>query len=207
MSFFRNMDLYKGLILSCALLLLPAGWWIMKLQQGIDTCNKAIATATKANGQLEDIGQLQKKMDTVRKNSQAGGNKEPRVYFEKQILAAALNGDISSDDFTIPGTKEVGGSLNKQQQFKDEELDIQFGKSGSSRTERTFNRKFIFAVLWNCESGAGSGASVWKLRRLQMINATDEKLLASHKAPPPELEDRWQIKELKFARRGPSTRK
>ena len=45
--------------------------------------------------------------------------------------------------------------------------------------------------------------SVWKLRDLQLINATDERMLTQFKTPPPELVDKWSIKSMKFARREP----
>ena len=71
---------------------------------------------------------------------------------------------------------------------------------------------FIDAMLWNCESGAGlTGArtglqSVWRLRQLEIVNATDERKFQRYDTPPPELQDRWYIKQLKFARREPKTK-
>ena len=67
---------------------------------------------------------------------------------------------------------------------------------------------FIYAVLFNIESGASVGRqegqqSVWKLRELQIVNATDERLTSSSKTPPAELKDDWSIKLMKFARREP----
>ncbi|HEU4419553.1 MAG TPA: hypothetical protein VFT55_11485, partial [Planctomycetota bacterium] len=45
--------------------------------------------------------------------------------------------------------------------------------------------------------------SVWKLRELQIVNATDERVTGSNKTPPAVLNDDWSIKLMKFARREP----
>ncbi|GAB4136501.1 MAG: hypothetical protein Fur0037_01100 [Planctomycetota bacterium] len=199
----KSFDLYKGIILGCLVLMPVSGFWIRHLYGRIDACERAVAAATRPGGTLETIGLLQRKMDTVKSNrSVLEQLKDPGLYFDKQIRSSDRSGTISSDDFQIPGTRDVVGGSGKQR-FVDKEQQIIFGKRGSGRNDRSFNRDFIWALIYNCESGAGSGSSIWKLRKLEIVNATDEKTLTSKRTPPPELEDRWTIRDLKFARRQP----
>lgn len=204
MNFFRNMDLYKGLILACLLLLPVGGYWVYTLDKHIDECHRAIAAATRKDGVLEEIGQLERKMDLIKSNrSLLDSLKDPGFYFDKQIRLSDKSGTLSSEDFSVPPIKDVPGRLNKQQKYIDKEQDIVFGKKGTGINDRTFGRDFIWALLYNCESGAGAGTSIWKLRKLDIQNATDDKKLAAYRTPLPELEDKWIIRDLKFARRQP----
>lgn len=207
MDFFKNLDLYKGLILACLLLLPAGGYWVYTLQKQIKECDIAIAAATRTGGVIEQIGELQRKMDTIKSNrTLLESLTNPGFYFDKQIRLSDKSGTISSEDFSIPAIKDVTGTINKQK-FVDKEQDILFGKKGTGTNDRTFGRDFIWALLYNCESGAGTGSSIWKLRKLEIVNATDDKKLNSKRTPPPELEDKWTIRELRFARRQPNVGK
>ena len=84
MNFFRTLDLYKGLILGCLLLLPAAGYWIYSLQKRIEDCNRSIIVSTRAGGTLEQIGQLQRKMDTIKSNRNLlEQTKDPGLYFDE----------------------------------------------------------------------------------------------------------------------------
>jgi len=208
MNLFRELDLYKGLTLGIIILGLPAaGGWAWWLAGRIEVMERAVRDASKENGFLETIGTLQSQMALMSDRMGGESVSNAQTYFEGQILAAG-NGKIGTEDFTIPGIKEQGGRTNKQE-YVDKEVPIEFGgKQG--KHDYFMPRDFLFAVLYNCESGARTGAggkgaplSVWKLRSLQIDNGTDEKLLNTHKTPPPELEDKWLVREMKFARREP----
>ena len=69
------------------------------------------------------------------------------------------------------------------------------------------NRATLQAILFNCESGAKGqnvqAQSIWKLLALSIQNAGVQAVLSSKKTPPPDLEDRWIVKNLDFVRREP----
>jgi hypothetical protein len=111
---------------------------------------------------------------------------------------------ISKNDFSPQPQGDKPGTSGKQR-YIDKEIKIDFGKTAASRRDYKLPRDALYAVLFNCESSAGdAGGSVWKLRRLHIVNASDEKTFSSKKTPPaPELEDNWQVREMMFARREP----
>lgn len=207
MKFFRELDLYKGLILLCLLALPVCGWWCYQTDQSIKECEKAASEATRSGGLLEQIGALQKKVELVVANrySTNDATQSPRIYFEKQLLAAASQ-NLTSTDFQLTDPKEDSaytgpGSRQKAVDFIAEVI--------WKRKDLSLPLAFIYAVLFNCESGARPGGeqvglqSIWKLRELQIVNATNERLTSTFDAPPPELEDKWTIKKMTFARREP----
>ena len=207
MRFLRSLDLYKFIVL-LAVVLLPLGWlWVRSLDESIQLCRKAIADATRPQGFLEEIGNLQKKVEVVVVNrfSTSDAIKNPQVYFQQQILAAGGT-TLKSDDFQLPtDPKEepawMGSSPQKAADFV---ADVTW-----KRNELKVPLAFIYAVLFNCESGARVGGdqsgqqSVWKLRELSIVNATDERATSGNKTPLAELKDDWSIKAMKFARREP----
>jgi len=209
MKFLQSIDLYTGLLIACLVLLPICGWWCMGINAEIVLCQKAVAEATRRGGLLEQIGALQKKVEVV--NGNRGGNNpmNARTYFEGQILAAAAGDALKDTDFSIVGPQEERGITipGTKQKAKDYKVSIQWKPS-----ERRFQMSFIESVLWNCESGAGVSSSanlqsIWKLRKLRFINASGGKELkskwTSHRTPPPELQDVWQIQNLDFVRREP----
>jgi hypothetical protein len=207
-KFLRSLDLYKFIVLLAAVLL-PLGWlWVRNLDESIRLCRQAITEATRSGGMLEQIGNLQKKVEVVGVNrfSLSDAIKNPQVYFQNQILAAGGT-TLKSDDFGLPGDpKEESAFMgaNSQQKASDYVADVTW-----KRNDLKVPMGFIYAVLFNAESGARVGGqeagqqSVWKLRELQIVNATDERLTGSNKTPPAELKDDWSIKLMKFARREP----
>jgi len=209
MGFFRRLDLYKAIILLCLVALPVCGWWCLKLDESIDECKIAIREATRPGGLLEQIGALQKKVELVVQNrhSTSDAIKIPETYFAGQILAAASQ-DLQGNDFGLEPQKEEPATLSGgKQKANDFIVGITW-----KRKDLAVKLAFIYAVIFNCESGNMTGVvragqqSVWKLRDLEIVNATDEKAFNSSSVPPPELEDRWMIKKMAFARREPRAR-
>ena len=206
MRFLRSLDLYKFIVL-LALVLLPLGWWwVRNLDESIRLCRQAITDATKPGGFIEQIGNLQKKVEVVVANRISTSNaiQDPALYFQSQILAAGGT-TLKTVDFGLPSDprEEPAYMANSQQKASDYVAEVTWKKN-----DLKMPMAFIYAVLFNAESGARVGGqeslqSVWKLRELQIVNATDERVTGSNKTPPAELRDEWSIKMMKFARREP----
>jgi hypothetical protein len=201
----KNLDLYKVIVLlSCVLL--PVGYWYCTgIEAEIVACKKAVAEATRQGGTLEQIGGLQKKVELVVQNrlSTSDATNQPRIYFERQILAAAAGQGLNSNDFGLSDPREEPAVLaNQRQRAADYVLTVDW-----KRKDLFVRLSFIYAVLFNCESGAraGGGAtqSIWKLRELELQNATDDRLISGFRTPPAELQDSWTIRKMSFARREP----
>ena len=203
MSFFRSMDLYKAIVLVSLILLPLGGWWVLQLDREIADCKQAIRLAERSGGLLEQIGSLQKQIEVVAKNrlSTSEAIRDPRTYFEGQIMRSARGG-LAANDFSPKSAKEESARLKGRQRAKDFVVDI-----GWSR-ELTVTMDFVYSVLYNCESGARTGEkgppSVWRLRDLSLVNATNERDVSGNKVPVAELKDLWKIKTMKFARREPT---
>lgn len=209
MKLLREMDLYKAIVLVSVVALPLLGWWVHDLDQQIVASRKAIDEATRAGGLLEQIGSLQRKVEVVVQNrlSTSESIKEPRAYFEGQILASAQgSGGLKANDFSPNPPREELFTLPSRQRIADYVVDI-----GWPRKDLVVPMDFVYAVLFNCESGASRmqtqvQQSVWKLRELRLDNATDERIardIQGFKTPPPELADKWSIKQMSFARREP----
>lgn len=203
MKALKNLDLYTVLILLTLVLLPVCGWWCMKTNEAIRLSEKAVDDAQRSGGLLEQIGALQKKIDLVNQNRGGLDLNKPGPYFEGQIMAAANKG-LSVTDFGIEGPKEENVSLaGGKQRAADYIVDVQWKKK-----DQPLKLDFIEAMLWNCESGATQSGvtnlqSIWRLCNLELVNMTEDKVTSQHGEPPPELQDQWQIKTLKFARREP----
>lgn len=204
MSFLRSMDLYKGIVLASLVLLPLGGWWCWKLDESLKSCSAAIEEARRPGGLLEQIGGLKNKVEIVasnRLNTSDTINME-RKYFEGQLLAAG-GGQLKPTDFSITDSKEdpqtVPGSRQKVTDFV---VDVNWPDK-----KLAVQMSLVYAVLFNCESGAtaagGAQQSIWKLRSLTLENMTSERISTATATPPPELEDRWQIRKMQFARREP----
>ena len=153
MSLLRNMDLYKGIVL-VSLLLLPAGWyWSNHLTKQIDLCKKSITAATRQGGYLEEIGKMQKQIELIAQNQLTTSDsiKEPRTYFEGQIMTSGKG--LATNDFTTDGPKQESSGLAGKGQADDFVMSIDWGK------ELKVKMDFVYAVIFNCESGARAGRS------------------------------------------------
>jgi len=205
MSFFREMDLYKLVILVSIVLLPVTFWWVYHSTQEIAVAQKAVADAAKPGGWLERIGKIRGDLDMISHNLASSGEdvKTPETYFETQIVRSA-GGRISTSDFKVTKEKED----RVAQHATDWLAKIDFPRKGNKGLEIT--REILFAVLFNCESGAKGKdvptQSIWKLQQLEVVNATSvaQEKFTSHKAPPSELEDLWSLtRSIYFVRREP----
>jgi len=202
MNFLKTMDLYQGIILFSLVLLPAGGWWVNSLTEEIALCETALRNATKRGGLLEEIGELQKKIEVVAQNQRSTSQAvdEPSQYFQEQIMA--VSNEVRANNFT-PGVAKSSKIKRGKQTFQDFEIDIKWAKSTPPAM-----MDFIYAVIFNCESGARRGLtrgspSVWRLRKLHIQNASAKAWYTGKKTPTPEMEDRWTIRSMKFARREP----
>ena len=205
MSWLKNMDLYKGVILVSLLLLPVVGWWINTLNTEKMKAVKAVEAATRGGGFLEEIGELQRKVEVVevgRVTGNATGQHE--MYFLGQIYQAAEGMDKSA--FSIGAQRsEMANTGSSRQRARDFVVKVDWQKVGGK--EFALPRDLLFAVLFNCESGArgnrtSAAPSVWKLRKLRMQNLT-AKSVNREGTPPQPFEDKWIVNEMSFARREP----
>ncbi|MGE3173942.1 MAG: hypothetical protein AB7O97_15055 [Planctomycetota bacterium] len=207
MSFFQNMDLYKGVILGSVVLLPAAGWWIKTTQDGIDEANRAVIAATRSGGYIEEIGRLEQQLRTVDRNSRAMsvGTGNPDLYFDRQIIISATGNRIDKNQFKINPPREDPAMTGKQP-VTDHIVKIDWLPRGGK--DYAFSMEFLFAVLFNCETGwTGSATqdlpSIWKLYSLKIDNEELQKLAVQQMAPPPQVADQWIVSKMEFARREP----
>lgn len=199
MNLFREMDLYKVIIL-VSLLLLPASLGFVYWVDGeIDVAQRALQAAERRGGEIERIGGVQRQLETVEKNASkdraAGGSHA--VYFEQQIKTSSKD-SLSANDFEISPQSRSGVPGKSAQ---DMIVKISFRREGKTLD---LPRDFIHAMTYNCEAG---GAQIWKLRRLTMRNTDIAKVSRARQAPPRTVADEWEIQTLEFARREPDTRR
>ena len=203
MRFFREMDIYKLIILLSLVLMPVCGWWISGLNDEIMLCTAAKRAATKRGGYLEEIGKLKNQIEVVAQNRRSESIENPSAYFEPRIRAA--DPQLRVDDFSPKQPKADPVTIGRQKAV-DQVVAIDWGR-GSDR--KAVSLSFVYAVVFNCESGArvggpaGGPPSVWRLRHLELANVTTSKILRGYKTPPPEIEDRWHIQRMEFARREP----
>lgn len=206
MNLFRSMDLYKAIVLLSLVLLPVGGWHVMSLDEEIAQCKQAISQAERPGGLLEEIGTLQKKIEVVAQNRRQTTDaiSNSGAYFEGQIMLSGTG--FGKNDFSPKAPREEPAKMTGKQQAMDFVVEIDW-----PRKDLKVPLDFIYNVIFNCESGAvrpgeRGPPSVWRLRELSIVNATNETEVQRHRVPPPELNDTWFIKDMKFARREPRKR-
>ena len=213
MNFLKSMDLYQGIVLLSVVLLPAGGWWVNGLNHEIELCETALDDATRRGGFLEEIGELQKKIEVVAQNRRTTSDAilYPSEYFQEQIIQ--VNPSIKKNDFVPgkPNSRVMGVGGGSKSQAREYEVAIAWGQSGRGRDPFLVQMDFIYAVIFNCESGAKRGLSngspsVWRLRKLNIENEA-KRLWRSNKTPAPEMEDKWLIKSMTFGRREPVAKK
>lgn len=198
---FQEMDLYKVIIILCALSLPLTGWWIYSLSNKIEAGRTSLARATrqgggKDSGDLEAIGTLMQQVEKIRTKQSDTGADAHRVHFQRQILSTEAKG-LKTDDFIIGEIREVSLSSEKA---KDQEVAITFKKDGAAE-KAALPREFLNAMLYNCEF-----QSIWKVRKFKISNKDTGPLYRSQKPPPPESGDEWFLDSLSFSKRVPLTK-
>jgi hypothetical protein len=203
---FQEMDLYKGIVLAALVLLPAAGFWVWTLDKQIQKTRAAANEAVRPDGLLERIGTLQMKINNVVANTSSDGVEQANTYFAGQIMITSGGVGLSENSFKFLPVRTDPVKLSETQSATDHIVAIEFQR------DLILTRDFVQAMLFNCESGArGSGASqararqsIWKLRKFQMTNAGDgAKDFDAKNTPPPELQDKWIVRSLEFARREP----
>ena len=209
MKWLANMDLYKGMILASCVLLPAAGWWIKTSSDGIAAANRAITEATKPGGHIEEIGKLLKQLEVVEANkSTLGKGTDTETYFSGQIFrSVSQQGSLDTNSFKFAPVRDEVVQTSSKQSARDFIVKIDWPPRGGK--DFVFSRDFLFAVLFNCESGARGGnapqvPSIWRLYSLKLTNATVQKESVQQMVPPPETEDRWIVGKMEFARREPN---
>ena len=192
-AIFRDMDLYKGIILASVALLPAVGWWAWSLQERISAGNIAVRKAQGRGGLLQQIGLLQRDMEEVHANKVGGITSDFRTFFQSQIFASSKN-PLGSTDFTI--STEQNRKVSSLRAI-DSEVTIEFKKNG--KDPYALPRDYINALLYNFENAS----KVWRLRHVRIRNESTERLVSQRRPPPPEFGDQWLLEKLVFARRSP----
>ena len=195
-AIFRDMDLYKGIILASLVLLPAAGGWAWWVVGRIEAGEQARMSAERRDGLLHQIGSLQREVEEVQESKiQTGGGPGGghRRVFQGQIFDSSPT-PMRTSDFTI-GTEQ--DRRVSQLRAIDSEVTIEFKRDG--KEPYALPRDYITALLHNFENFS----QVWKLRNLRIRNEEAQRLVGQKKAPPPELVDRWLVERLVMARRRP----
>lgn len=206
MKWLQELDLYKVIIVVSLALLPVVGGWAYYLQQKLEEARAAVTSATKAGGDIEEIGKFQKAVEEQKRSEimQSTSPDNFAVYFQQCIFGDSLSeeakqqGVLQRNEFSI---QEVQGDAAGRN-ARDRLVEIKFKPPGAG--EKLLPRSLLMAILFNCEANS----QIWKLRELNIRNA-DEALRGSgrNKPPPPTLQDVWKVDKLVFASRQPDTRR
>jgi hypothetical protein len=192
---FGNMDLYKGMILGCLLLIPAAGAWVWWLKNRLEVAEKAAAQARKPLGDLQMIGLLQKQIERQAKQAQqVTGTDHYRTYMQGKLVQGGLRIDDAQVQNPLPRTV---GSLRAI----DKEFEVLFGRE---RERLPLTRDYINVAIYNIESQL----PIYKLRELKLVNRIilDQNLRRGDTPPPSELPDEWYVEKMVFASREPMGR-
>ena len=195
-TLFKDMDLYKGIILASAVVLPAGGGGIYWLQQRIDTAESAIRAAERRGGELEAIGQAYKQLKTLARSTRSGGEMaktQPRRFFEQQLVKGV---SLQPTEFSVSFSPGRASPKNT----KDTVAKITFPKTG--KQDLTLTQEQINVAIFNIES---QSRGVWKLFNLSMSNADVQR--RAKEAPKATLADKWVVKSLEFVMREPDKSK
>lgn len=191
MKLFRNMDLYKFVILLSLVLTPAAVGYYFKLQGDIEAGKKALKDAYKTKGHLEQIATFQKEIEGLKASERINKTADPknyRSYFLKQVTDTGYG--IGSTDFQDQASDmPVSGNRTAS----DKVVSLTFKRDNK---DLPVTREFVNAFVFNIEGQA----PIWKLRSLKIANATIAEQ-RGRGAPPAETDDLWLIKEMKFSAR------
>lgn len=196
MSLFRDMDLYKAIILLSVLLLPASVGYLYWVDGRLEVARAARSNALKSKGELERIGEICQNLSTVKSNAgRSDDSVSSALFFERTILATSSDGGIGANNLQIGNERELNVS-------KEKATDIQVRVSiKDGNKDKPLPRNFVSAILYNLEE---SGSQVWKLRELDMVNIEADKFRPrAREAPPKTVEDVWKLPNMTFARRVP----
>jgi hypothetical protein len=200
---FRNMDLYKGIILFSCLATPTAALVGWNMQKSIEAGKTALTAAQSKTGDLVTIGTLQKQVEKQRALMRAEPESDYQTYFVRAVMNSASTG-LARSDFRIgprqtqraPTVPARGGSPGAI----DVMVEIEF-KRATETTKWALPRDFLHAILLRCESG---GSQIWKLRELRVRNSEAHSAAVATKAPPMETADTWIVEKMVFTSREPA---
>ena len=202
----KQLDLYKVIILLSLVLLPAVGYWAYSMDQEIAAGKEALEDARKARGDLEEIGKFQKAIEEQRANrDRRGGLESYDLYFQRQIQTTAprlknINFEIRPPADSTIRKRQGGRGRGQTINAIDSVVNIIFKAEPGSKDRLRLTRGELLPILFNCESQS----KIWKLRELSIHNASEGLGRGGRgKAPPPELEDWWEVKTLKFVSRKP----
>lgn len=189
----QQFDLYKWIIIASLVLMPVAGGWLYWLNGRIEFGRRAIATATRSKGDIENIGQLLQEIDNQVRSAGTASSEDPAVYFDRWI-------NRSSPDLLRTDYNPVLVSANKHRETKsiDKVYKVEFRRDNK---QFALPRKLVEAIVFNIEAYSPA----WRLRSLFLRNeeSGNNQLRIGGKKPPPELPDNWFVDKMEFARREP----
>ena len=94
-ALFKDMDLYKGIILGCLVLIPVAAYFVYWVEGEIEIARRAIAAAERRGGDLTQIGQLRNDLETM---SRLRDSSIPT----SALTQAAIMGVASPRDVPVP---------------------------------------------------------------------------------------------------------
>lgn len=200
-ALFRELDLYKVIILASLVLLPVVGGWAYWLQGELEQARVAAHNATKSGGDLEEIGKFMKAIEEQKGSNlrQQDSQENPRVYFEQCIFGAqrkSAAGGLKRSDFIIDEDQPQRAG----QKAEDRLVKVTFKRGGKEAFP--LPRDFLLAMLFTCEAQS----RIWKVRELDIRNSTVKQRRGSRTAPPAEFADEWVVRKMVFAARRPSVR-
>ena len=203
-ALFKDMDFFKGVILTMLVLSLGLGgtaWWLYRRLGRCETALGAAEDVIPALAQLEK--QIRDLKASERKFQGEVRDDSMRVYLDTILTQYAQIQDRSS--FTIAEGKKTELSLPKMKGIEEQTASIEFNKNKSARERRPMPRSTVWYILFNAEAVA---APKYKLRALEMRAAEDVDGGSSgsgRRHYPETLSDQWYVDKLEFAVRTPKT--
>jgi hypothetical protein len=203
---FRGMDLYKGIIFACLLLMPVVGGWAYWLHERIGVAKSAVAAADRNSrtlsgaGELQKIGWLQQSIANMTRNAvNAEVEQDVGILIDRRMGQTFKGEGLRRNDYTV----RTLTATTKPGEWTDTPVSIEFKRDGKEAFPLT--REQINAFVFNMESGGGTGVSPWKLRSLKLRNADTKDKQSGGKKPPPEISEQWFIDKMVFVKREPDT--
>jgi hypothetical protein len=191
----KQFDLYKWIIIGSLVVMPVAGGWVYWLGQKIAEGERAVAAATRPRtGELATIGRLLAEIQSQAKSAGTQTAEDPAVYFDKEINKAS-GGTLERNAYHIVPVSAVPHRETKS-------LDRLY-KMEFKRHNKAFalGRDLVQAIVYMVEANSPA----WRLRSLRLRNETiaAKQMQSSGIKPPPEIDDKWLVEKMEFARREP----
>jgi hypothetical protein len=196
---FRDMDLFKGVILGSVVVILGLSLWGWRLYDRLQRGERAM-DAAKAD-HIASLATLQKQMQQLKDDQlKIGGqinDDDPTTYFFKVITDY---GKVPRDPYKLK--QEPARTVRTIANAEDREVIVDFNPvQAGGRGKYYLTRNTIWTIVYNVEALSPR----WRLRELRMVPREQvEKRMAGRLSSYPEtLSDEWQIEKMVFASRTP----